>query len=136
MTTDKRTRGQLLNELDEAERRVADAELVAYRAQRDAGPVNIEAPARIPEADALAACIRALDALSKSDSTSGSLGYRSYSSGDIVRQLNTTQRVIEALAVKYQMPPEKPVMVECHRRHVEDMSPVELVATIQGGRPF
>lgn len=133
MTTDKRTRVQLLNELHEAEQRAETAESAAYRATQNVG--SAPAPTRVPEAEALAACIRALDAIEKSGSTGNSYGYSSLGP-DIVRNLSTTQRVIEALSVKYRMPPEKPVVIECQRRHVEDLSPVELVATIQGGRGF
>lgn len=105
MSEDRRTKAQLLEALEQAELRLVNA-----LERLDKVP---PAPNRVPEADALAACIRALDALAAHrspprDYISYSVGY----SGEALPEINRRDqiresavlRVIEALGVKYGLP--------------------------------
>lgn len=127
-TKDTRTKAKLLEALEQAEDRASDAEANAYRAEQRVGVSPGLTP--VPEASALAACIRALDSLR--DDRQSSMSYQSFGNGHTRPDLNTTQRVIEALAVKYKMPPAEIRELPCVRKHVEDMSPGDLVEAIRG----
>lgn len=127
---DPRTKAQLLDELEQAEDRARIAESDAYRAEQRVGVSPGLTP--VPEASALAACIRALDSLEERSSGGNYGSYRSIGDGVSRPELNTAQRVIEALSVKYKMPPAEIRELPCGRRHVEEMSPGDIVEAIRG----
>jgi hypothetical protein len=119
MTDDKRTKGQLLNDLYEAEQRAERAESAIYRATQ-----NIEGPAPVPEASALASCVRALEPLKER---------AQYSSSTASPDRPTIERVLRSLAGRYGIN-----LVEihntaqpCERRHLDEASEGELMQAIR-----
>ncbi|WP_405375923.1 MULTISPECIES: hypothetical protein [unclassified Microbacterium] len=105
---DRRTKAQLLAELNRVVR-----EIDALRASVPRDPV------RVPEADALAGCIRSLDTLKGTSS-----GYSS-PNADAVR------RTILALCEKYGIQRVEKVTEPCDRRHIEDLSAVDVLTLVK-----
>lgn len=134
MTEDKRTKADLLDELSEAEATIRLAKSDAY----DAHQALPNAPARIPEADALAACIRALDALTESTKNNGygssySLGY---TSGDSYRSQTASERVLRSLAAKYSVPLIEIRTEPCSKFHVENPDEERVLSALRMSGPF
>lgn len=109
MTDDRRTKAQLVAELERAEK---EADELRARVP--------SAPARVPEADALAGCIRALDAI-KERST--------YNYGN--ESSSAVRRTILALCEKYGIPRFEKVPEPCGRRHVEDMNAMDVLSAVK-----
>lgn len=109
MSDDRRTKAQLVAELERAEREASEL--------RARVPVS---PARVPEADALADCIRALDGIKSG---------QSYSYGS--KDPHAVRRTILALCEKYGIQREERVTEPCERRHVEDMNAVDVISAVR-----
>lgn len=109
MTEDRRTKAQLV------------AELARVQSEADSLRSRIPAaPPRVPEADALAGCIRALDAIKER----AGYGYNSDSSSAV-------RRTIIALCEKYGIPRFEKVPEPCTRRHVEDMNAGDVMNAVR-----
>lgn len=118
MTEDRRTKAQILAEL---ERVSADAARKAQENEelRRAQP---RAPHPVPEADALAACIRALDTLNEMRRNSYSVNRD---------EAAAVRRTIIALCEKYGVDLTQKVVEQCERRHVEDMTAVDVLSAVK-----
>lgn len=106
MNEDRRTKAQLLEQLAKVEQEVS-----ALRGR------IVPAPARVPEAEALAGCIRALDQLKGAGS--------SYGVSAEVR------RTIIALCEKYGIERVEKITEPCTRRHVEDLSAMDVFTAVR-----
>lgn len=106
MNEDRRTKAQLSEQLAKVEQEAAEL--------RRRIP---DVPKRVPEADALAGCIRALDQLKGSSS--------SYGTDPGVR------RTVLALCEKYGIERVEKVTEPCTRRHVEDLSAVDVLTAVR-----
>ena len=109
MSEDRRTKAQLVTELERLASEVADL--------RARIPAN---PPRVPEADALASCIRALDTLKDSTRGRTSYGYASDQNPEVARTLL-------ALSEKYGIKRVEKVTEPCTRRHVEDVNAMDVI---------
>jgi hypothetical protein len=116
---DRRTKAQVLEALAEAE--AAKKALTAKVEELEARIPR--APAAVPEADALAGCIRALDRLKDSERSTN------YYGGD--RPTGPVARTILALCEKYGVPRFEKVPEPCSRRHVEDMTAMDVMTAVQ-----
>jgi hypothetical protein len=105
----------------ETELAAARQELQTYRTRVLEAEARIPStPRRVPEADALAQCIRAIDVLDRDDSST------SYSHGkDTIRH-----RVIRAVIERYGYKIPEPITITaaaCDRRHLDEASEPELI---------
>lgn len=102
------------------------AELLTQgQAAAEAVPVQ-QAPDRVPEADALARCVRALDALPHVRDTNGTY------SGSLHPDQGTIRRLLRTLADKYGVPLiETTVEVrDCQRAHLDQVDSMALLAAL------
>lgn len=115
MTEDRRTKAQLLEALATAEKRADDL--------KDREVYVPAAVARVPEADALASCVRALDPL---NTNSG--GY-----GDDSKR-GAIERILHTLAAKYRVQTfTTEIRLEpCSRDHIDNIDPMYLADSIRG----
>lgn len=128
-TEDKRTRAELIEELAAAREETRAAESAAYHAQQ-AMPAPLVS---VPEATALAQCIRAIDAMQNTSrsSSSANVGYASYGySGDYPRQQSTVERLLRSLAAKYDVPLVEVRTEPCSRRHLDEISPDRIMQAL------
>ena len=101
---DRRTKAQILDELNEAKR------MLTATTERNR-ELESATPARVPVADAVAGCIRALDRIASTNRSS--LGYDPYRKGTDV------DHVIDLLIAKYGVPPKQVFYpAKCDREHV------------------
>lgn len=112
MTDDRRTKAQLLIEL-------ANAEDAARLARARVDELQASRPARVPAADALAGCIRALDPLVPTKSTG-------YTYGGTPPVLPEIASVLRHLIDRYGIDMMVRVTEPCARHHVDD-APDELL---------
>lgn len=110
MTTDKRTKAELLEHIQRLNKEVDELE---------SRPVARVAE-KIPEAEALAACIRALDVLAGTRRSTG------YNFGESRNE--EVERVLISLAARHHIPLTRTVQVDCTRAHIAD--PDELARNI------
>src|SRR5690606_2690767 len=113
MSDDRRTKAQLASEVERLERQVSEL-------QASIPP----APTRVPEAEALAACIRALDKLKDASRGTSYSGYNDGPKPEVARTLL-------ALSEKYGINRVEKVTEPCTRRHVEDMSAMDVLAAVK-----
>lgn len=102
------------------------AELLAQaKAAAEAVPVQ-QAPDRVPEADALARCVRAIDALPHVRDTTYNYG------GSLHPDQATIGRLLRTLADKYSVPlVETTVEVrDCQRAHIDQVDSMALMAAL------
>lgn len=109
MTEDRRTKAQLVAELERLEVRVSDLSKLI--------PAN---PPRVPEAEALAACIRALDTLKDTTRGRNNYGLNSDHNPEVARTLL-------ALSEKYGIKRVEKITEPCTRRHVEDVNAMDVI---------
>lgn len=112
MSDDRRTKVQILEELDRI-----TAENQKLRA---AAP---DRPVRVPEAEALAECIRALDKLKGASRGSG-YGYTNEPKSEV-------SRTILALSERYGIPRVERVPEPCARRHMEDINAMDVLTAVR-----
>lgn len=108
---DRRTKAQILEQLFEAQTTITDLERKIPNA-----------PRQVPEAEALARCIRALDDfLSQSRNSSNSYSYPRNENGSAV------ERILRSLAGKYSINLVQVEHRDCDRRHIDEANEQELV---------
>jgi len=114
MTEDRRTKAQLLEELAETRKRLAESESTKS--------VTIELPERVPEAEALAGCVRALNAIAERGQ------YGGVPNGDRA----AAARVLRSLADRYgvQVFTREVVTEPCSRTHVDSLDPYTLKSAL------
>lgn len=129
-TEDKRTKADLLAELAAAQQEAQDARSAAYRAQQ-ALP---SAPTAVPEAMALAACIRAIDTMTERRNSGSTGGYANYGIGggynEYPRQQSEVERLLRSLAAKYSVPLIEVRTDPCARRHLDEISPDRIMQAL------
>lgn len=130
-TEDKRTKADLLAELATARQETQDARSAAYKAQQ-ALP---GAPTAVPEATALAACIRAIDTMNEGRRTSSNVGYSStlyaYGNGyNEPHQQDEVERLLRSLAAKYGVPLIETRTDPCARRHLDEINPDRIMQAL------
>lgn len=116
--SDRRTKEQIIEELDKAQRQIA-----ALEAKIPSPPVNV------PVAAALAGAIRALDPLAKTKA-----GYSAY---DDQKRLNATTElvgVMKHLLHRYGIDLTERTTEPCERRHLDDVTDAELIDRLRGFR--
>lgn len=88
----------------------------------------------VPEATALASCIRAIDKLENTRGNSSSLSY-GYGGGR--RDQTATERVLRSLAGKYQIELFHTEIREqsCSRRHLDEISPDQVMYALRSAEP-
>lgn len=108
MSADRRTKAQLVTELKRAEARIDELDAVKS--------ITIEAPARVPEAETLADCVRALDRLTAHRER--------WQTGSEV------SRVLRSLADRYgvELFRTEVQVQECSRAHLDEMDGATLGA--------
>lgn len=111
MTEDRRTKAQILAELEKAEKRI---DALEARIPRE--------PVRVPEAEALAGCIRSLDSIKERSN---------YSYGGGNEASSVVRRTILALCEKYGVKRLEKVTEPCTRRHVEDLSAADVLSAVK-----
>lgn len=113
-TEDRRTKAQILAELEKAQAQIARLE--------DAIPPK---PKDVPAAMALAGCIRALDAIP---------GVRSQNSYEREPRLNTGEiaQVLRHLIGRYGIDLTERVTEPCERLHLEDVADEVLIDRLRG----
>jgi hypothetical protein len=121
MTEDRRTKAQLLEAAAAAESR---AKSLAAKVEELEARIPA-APKAVPEANALAGCIRALDTLKDSEGRSSSYSYGSD------RPTGGVARTILALCEKYGVPRFEKVPQPCERRHIEDLTAMDVMGAVQ-----
>ena len=103
--------------------------LAELLAQAEAKPVAAApaTPDRVPEADALAGCARALDALPKTSET-----LSGYSASRLQPDQATIRRVLRALADKYGIPLVESIteVRDCNRAHLDQIDPGTFLAAL------
>lgn len=115
MTTDKRTKAELIEALSYAEMR--NEELSERPVPR--------APEKVPEAEALAACIRAIDGLNGNQRRIGYMPFERPESSDV-------GRILRSLADRYGVRLIETVPIECKQPHINgDELAMGLANTIQ-----
>jgi len=126
MAEDRRTKTQILEELADVKARLEESE--------SRKNVTVDAPAPVPEALAIAGCVRALDRLVESHRNSITHGYSpAYAfAGD--RQQSDVERVLRLLAARYTVPLIDVQSEPCHRAHVDEIDPASVMAALGGIR--
>jgi hypothetical protein len=114
-TKDRRTKAQLLATEQELRDELKAARAAAYE-------TKTEAPKRVPVADAIAACVRALDQLRPNDG-----GFNSYNR----KSDNEIPHVIGLLCERYGVQRIERVTEPCTRRHIEDLTPADVVEALR-----
>lgn len=109
MSTDKRTKAQILAEMAELRERLEEAEKRPVPRPLD----------RVPIADALAACVRALDALGGRRDI-----YSSHRSDDVAHVLNV-------LCEKYNVRRVERIEVPCELTHVENLTTAHILDAVK-----
>jgi hypothetical protein len=109
VSEDRRTKAQILAELEKAKEQISE---MLTRIPRE--------PVRVPEADALAGCIRSLDSIKDQ---------RSYGYGN--ESSSAVRRTILALCEKYGVERFEKVTEPCTRRHVEDLSAADVLSAVK-----
>jgi hypothetical protein len=114
MSEDRRTKAQLLAEIERLEE---------ARREDKRRAVNVTVPEHVPEAEALAQCIRALDPL---DSRSRSVYDPAASRGSIARLLKSLadKYGVEVFRTEHSIEP-------CERPHLDDLDPAALGSYLQ-----
>jgi len=133
-TEDKRTKADLLVELEEAQRKIRQAKSEAY----DAYQALPGRPPAVPEADALAGCIRALEALQETQrntrtSYSTNNAYQLNYSDSGPRYINDVERILRTLAARYGVPLIEVRIEPCSRRHLDEINPDQIMSALHGG---
>lgn len=116
----KITKAELLERLAKMEAALALAEEERDLAAEKLRTLIVPTPARVPEAEALAGCIRALDALPTIRSRN------SYSGDDGQPDRKTSRRILVALADRYGIELIERATEPCSRAHLDEMPSVSI----------
>lgn len=123
-TADRRTKAELLHRIEELEKIVDNPPIPE-------APLVVE----VPEATALAACVRALDALKDSHRNSVSGARSNYTTFGIdlsPRRHTDIERVLRLLADRYDIPLVEVETRECTRPHVDELNPQAVKDSLLG----
>lgn len=121
MSEDRRTKAQLVEALTRSE---AEFERLEKR-NEELHAQLADKPAVVPEADALAGCIRSLDRIA--EKRSAGYGY-----GSDVRGNLGVEMVIRHLIGRYGLALVERTVEPCGRKHLDDASDSELIERLRG----
>ena len=120
MSEDRRTKAQLIREIEDVR-----GELENTRAQNAKLQQLVEKPVAVPEADALAGCIRSLDRIA--EKRQAGYGY-----GSDVRGSLGVEMVVRHLIGRYGLALVERSVEPCGRKHLDEASDPELIERLRG----
>lgn len=120
---DRRTKAEIIAAHDDLLQKWRDAATNLRKLEDEAAAAQ---PARVPAADALAGCIRALDPLVKSKQ------WPSYGGSASDSELSN---VIRHLIGRYNIDVTERVTAACDRPHLDDATEQQLISTLKYGAP-